>query len=82
MLSREKKFCLFRYPGEKPLFMGSGTITESEEFNGTYFGTILTSASLLRTSAESDAIPDNIKVVILSFSSFLYLTLVQYFSMS
>ncbi|KAG5561178.1 hypothetical protein RHGRI_004259 [Rhododendron griersonianum] len=48
--------------GEKPLFMGSGTITESEEVNGTYFGTILTSASLLRTSAESDAIPDNIKV--------------------
>ncbi|XP_058198758.1 putative protease Do-like 14 [Rhododendron vialii] len=48
--------------GEKPLFMGSGTITESEEVNGTYFGTILTSASLLRTSAESDAIPDDIKV--------------------
>lgn len=49
--------------------MGSGTITESEEVNGTYFSTILTSASLLRTSAESDAIPDDIKVVILSFSS-------------
>ncbi|XP_058198717.1 putative protease Do-like 14 [Rhododendron vialii] len=60
-----KKFCLFRYLGEKPLFMGSGTIAESEEVNGTYFGTILTSASLLRTSAESDAIPDDIKVNVL-----------------
>ncbi|KAH7865891.1 hypothetical protein Vadar_012741 [Vaccinium darrowii] len=50
--------------GGKPLFMGSGTIVDCEEVNGAHLSTstILTSASLLRTSAESDALPNDIKV--------------------
>lgn len=43
--------------------MGSGTIIESEEVDGTHFSTILTSASLLRSTPESDAMPDDIKVI-------------------
>ncbi|KAG5531160.1 hypothetical protein RHGRI_025949 [Rhododendron griersonianum] len=48
--------------GSEPFFMGSGTIIESEEVDGTHFSTILTSASLLRSTPESDAIPDDIKI--------------------
>ncbi|XP_058216101.1 putative protease Do-like 14 isoform X2 [Rhododendron vialii] len=50
--------------GGKPLFMGSGTIVDCEEANGAQLSTstILTSASLFRTSAESDALPNDIKV--------------------
>ncbi|KAI8556130.1 hypothetical protein RHMOL_Rhmol05G0228000 [Rhododendron molle] len=50
--------------GGKPLFMGSGTIVDCEEANGAHLSTstILTSASLFRTSAESDALPNDIKV--------------------
>ncbi|KAI8537870.1 hypothetical protein RHMOL_Rhmol09G0057800 [Rhododendron molle] len=48
--------------GSEPFFKGSGTIIESEEVDGTHFSTILTSASLLRSTPESDAIPDDIKI--------------------
>lgn len=44
---------------------GSGTIIGCEDVNGTYISTILTSATLLRSSWESNAIEDDIKVVIL-----------------
>ncbi|KAG5531161.1 hypothetical protein RHGRI_025950 [Rhododendron griersonianum] len=49
--------------GGKPFFMGSGTIIESEEVDGTHLSTILTSASLLRSTPESDALPGDIKVI-------------------
>ncbi|KAM7473627.1 hypothetical protein LguiB_020870 [Lonicera macranthoides] len=48
--------------GGKPLFMGSGTIIDSADVNGIYVSTILTSASILRSSPELDAIPNDIKV--------------------
>ncbi|KAH7866490.1 hypothetical protein Vadar_021093 [Vaccinium darrowii] len=50
--------------GGKALFMGSGTIVDCEEAIGTHLSTstILTSASLFRTSAGSDALPDDIEV--------------------
>lgn len=56
----------FFFQGGKPLFMGSGTIVDCEEANGAHLSTstILTSASLFRTSAESDALPNDVKVVL------------------
>ncbi|KAG5531163.1 hypothetical protein RHGRI_025950 [Rhododendron griersonianum] len=58
--------------GGKPFFMGSGTIIESEEVDGTHLSTILTSASLLRSTPESDALPGDIKIdVYLSDGKFL-----------
>ncbi|KAI8021670.1 putative protease Do-like 14 [Camellia lanceoleosa] len=48
--------------GGNALFMGSGTIIDCENVNGTYFSTILTSASLLRSSAELEAVPEDIKI--------------------
>ncbi|CAL5328791.1 unnamed protein product [Camellia sinensis] len=47
--------------GGNALFMGSGTIIDCENVNSTYFSTILTSASLLRSSAELEAVPEDIK---------------------
>ncbi|KAM7475479.1 hypothetical protein LguiB_022722 [Lonicera macranthoides] len=43
--------------------MGSGTIIDSTNDNGIYVSTILTSATILRTSSEEAAIPDDIKIV-------------------
>ncbi|KAM7471257.1 hypothetical protein LguiA_009440 [Lonicera macranthoides] len=48
--------------GGKTLFMGSGTIIDCVDVNGIYVSTILTSASILRCSPESNAIPKDIKV--------------------
>ncbi|KAI8026048.1 NPC intracellular cholesterol transporter 1 [Camellia lanceoleosa] len=48
--------------GGNALFMGSGTIIDCENVNGTYCSTILTSASLLRSSAELEAVPEDIKI--------------------
>ncbi|KAH7857275.1 hypothetical protein Vadar_010828 [Vaccinium darrowii] len=50
--------------GGKPLFMGSGTIVDCEEVCGAHLSTstVLTSASLLRTSTGSDALLNDIKV--------------------
>ncbi|KAG5531609.1 hypothetical protein RHGRI_026280 [Rhododendron griersonianum] len=48
--------------GSEPFFMDFGTIIGSEEVDGTHFSTILTSASLLRSPPESDAILDDIKI--------------------
>ncbi|GMP37227.1 hypothetical protein CsSME_00009012 [Camellia sinensis var. sinensis] len=48
--------------GGNALFMGSGTIIDCENVNSTYFSTILTSASLLRSSAELEAVPEDIKI--------------------
>ncbi|KAH7852718.1 hypothetical protein Vadar_028299 [Vaccinium darrowii] len=48
--------------GGKTLFIGSGAITECEGVNGAYISTILTSASLLRSSPELNVVPDDIKV--------------------
>ncbi|KAF7137258.1 hypothetical protein RHSIM_Rhsim07G0026700 [Rhododendron simsii] len=48
-------------PGGETMFAGSGTIIVCEEVNGTYTGTILTSATLLR-STESNAIQEDIEV--------------------
>ncbi|CAL5321530.1 unnamed protein product [Camellia sinensis] len=48
--------------GGNALFMGSGTIIDCENVNSTYFSTILTSASLLRSSAELEAVPEDIKM--------------------
>ncbi|KAG5538543.1 hypothetical protein RHGRI_019205 [Rhododendron griersonianum] len=49
-------------PGGKLMATGSGTIIGCEDVNGTYISTILTSATLLRSSWESNAIEDDIKV--------------------
>lgn len=56
--------CQHPGPGGETMFAGSGTIIVCEEVNGTYTGTILTSATLLR-STESNAIQEDIEVVIL-----------------
>ncbi|KAM7473630.1 hypothetical protein LguiB_020873 [Lonicera macranthoides] len=48
--------------GGKHLFMGSGTIIDSADVNGIYVSTILTSASILRSSCGKAAIPSDIKV--------------------
>ncbi|KAI8545290.1 hypothetical protein RHMOL_Rhmol07G0029900 [Rhododendron molle] len=48
-------------PGGETLFAGSGTIIGCEDVNGTYTSTILTSATLLR-STESNAIQEDIEV--------------------
>ncbi|KAM7473649.1 hypothetical protein LguiB_020892 [Lonicera macranthoides] len=61
MLNTESR-SLFHCVGGKPLFMGSGTIIDSADVNGIYVSTILTSASILRSSPELDAIPNDIKV--------------------
>ncbi|KAM7473623.1 hypothetical protein LguiB_020866 [Lonicera macranthoides] len=44
--------------------MGFRTIIDSADVNGIYFSTILTSAGILRSSPELDAIPNDIKVSI------------------
>ncbi|XP_058184448.1 putative protease Do-like 14 isoform X2 [Rhododendron vialii] len=49
-------------PGGETMFVGSGTIIGCEDVNGTYSSTILTSATLLRSSTESNAIQDDIEV--------------------
>lgn len=43
--------------------MASGTIIKCEDVNGTYSSSILTCASLLRPSTDSNTMGDNIKVV-------------------
>ncbi|KAH7852448.1 hypothetical protein Vadar_024907 [Vaccinium darrowii] len=48
--------------GGKMLFLCSGAITECEGVNDAYISTILTSASLLRSSPEINVVPDDIKV--------------------
>ncbi|KAL7237194.1 hypothetical protein ACSBR1_020291 [Camellia fascicularis] len=48
--------------GGNALFMGSGTIIDCENVNGTYFSTVLTSASFLRSSAELEAVHEDIKI--------------------
>ncbi|KAI8545298.1 hypothetical protein RHMOL_Rhmol07G0030400 [Rhododendron molle] len=53
---------IITYAGGKLMTTGSGTIIGCEDVNGTYISTILTSATLLRSSWESDAIEDDIKV--------------------
>ncbi|XP_028088347.1 uncharacterized protein LOC114288930 isoform X1 [Camellia sinensis] len=65
--------------GGNALFMGSGTIIDCENVNSTYFSTILTSASLLRSSAELEAVPEDIKVII-SIKVFFVLGTIQYYS--
>lgn len=57
---------IFLCLGGKAFFWGSGTIIECEDVDGAYLSTVLTSASLLRSPSESNAIADDIKVV--SFS--------------
>ena len=59
--------------------MGSGTMIDCENVNGTYFSTILTSASLLRSSAELEAVPEDIKVII-SIKVFFVLGTILYYS--
>lgn len=49
------------HTGDEPLFMASGMIIGCDVVNGKYLSTILTSASLLRTSPEINTIADNIK---------------------
>ncbi|XP_058184461.1 putative protease Do-like 14 [Rhododendron vialii] len=49
-------------PGGETMFVGSGTIIGCEDVNGTYTSTILTSATLLRSSTESNALQDDIEV--------------------
>ncbi|XP_058223988.1 putative protease Do-like 14 [Rhododendron vialii] len=48
-------------PGGETMFAGSGTIIACEDVNGTYTSTILTSATLLR-STESNDIQEDIEV--------------------
>lgn len=50
------------HTGGEALFMGSGTIIRSEVVSGTYLSTILTSASLFRSSFNSNVVPNDIKV--------------------
>ncbi|KAF7154033.1 hypothetical protein RHSIM_Rhsim01G0093600 [Rhododendron simsii] len=49
-------------PSGETMFVGSGTIIGCEDVNETYTSTILTSATLLRSSTESNAIQDDIEV--------------------
>lgn len=56
--------CQHPGPGGETMFAGSGTIIGCEDVNGKYTSTILTSATLLR-STESNAIQEDIEVVIL-----------------
>ncbi|KAG5564653.1 hypothetical protein RHGRI_000742 [Rhododendron griersonianum] len=60
-------------PGGETMFVGSGTIIGCEDVNGTYTSTILTSATLLGSSTESNAIQDDIEVVILVIEVNVYL---------
>ncbi|XP_058222421.1 putative protease Do-like 14 isoform X2 [Rhododendron vialii] len=53
---------IITYAGGELMTTGSGTIIGCEDVNGTYISTILTSATLLRSSWESNAIEDDIKV--------------------
>lgn len=48
--------------------MGSGTVIDSADVNGIYVSTILTSASILRSSCGKAAIPNDIKVVIYTYT--------------
>lgn len=58
------------------MFPGSGTIVDCEEVNGTYTSTILTSATLLRSSPESNSLQDDMKVVILVIKVMVF---IQYY---
>lgn len=53
---------LVSHTGGKAFFWGSGTIIECEDVDGAYLSTVLTSASLLRSPSESNAIADDIKI--------------------
>ncbi|KAF5938130.1 hypothetical protein HYC85_025636 [Camellia sinensis] len=53
--------CLTSLTGGK-MFACSGTIIECEDVNGTFISTILTSATLLRSPIDANAILDDIKV--------------------
>ncbi|WOG82752.1 hypothetical protein DCAR_0101920 [Daucus carota subsp. sativus] len=53
---------LISYTGSQRLFICSGTIISSYAADGGFLGTILTSASLLRSPTIQDSVADDIKV--------------------
>ncbi|KAL6538057.1 hypothetical protein OROGR_012045 [Orobanche gracilis] len=53
--------------GSQRLFICSGTIVNSYGANGEFFGTILTSATLLRCPTTEDSVADDIKVDVYLF---------------
>ncbi|KAH7861355.1 hypothetical protein Vadar_025099 [Vaccinium darrowii] len=55
--------CSHVIAGDEPLFMASSMIIGCDVVNGKYSSTILTSASLLRTSPEINTIADNINLM-------------------
>ncbi|KAH7866464.1 hypothetical protein Vadar_020685 [Vaccinium darrowii] len=63
---------LVSYEGGKKMFAASGTIIGSEKVNGTYTSTVVTSSTLLRSSSESNAIQDDIKVKVYLFDGRLF----------
>ncbi|GAU25375.1 hypothetical protein TSUD_70280, partial [Trifolium subterraneum] len=58
---------LTSYTGPQRLFICSGTIVNSYGANGNFFGTILTSATLLRCPTTEDSVADDIKVDVYLF---------------
>ncbi|KAK1352273.1 PDZ domain-containing protein [Heracleum sosnowskyi] len=58
---------LISYTGPQRLFICSGTIVNSYGANGEIFGTILTSATLLRCPKTEDSVADDIKVDVYLF---------------
>ncbi|KAK1352279.1 PDZ domain-containing protein [Heracleum sosnowskyi] len=58
---------LTSYTGPQRLFICSGTIVNSYGANGEFFGTILTSATLLRSPTSEDSVADDIKVDVYLF---------------
>ncbi|XVF57615.1 hypothetical protein PTKIN_Ptkin06aG0219500 [Pterospermum kingtungense] len=56
---------LISYSGEKRIFWASGIVIECDNVNGTFFSTILTSASLLRLGASENSLPEKFKVEVI-----------------
>ncbi|XVF57607.1 hypothetical protein PTKIN_Ptkin06aG0219000 [Pterospermum kingtungense] len=56
---------LISYYGEKRIFLAFGIVIECDNVNGTFFSTILTSASLLRLGASENSLPEKFKVEVI-----------------
>ncbi|KAL1831929.1 putative protease Do-like 14 [Daucus carota subsp. sativus] len=53
---------LTAYSGDNRIFICSGFIMECDNICGTFMGTILTSATLLRSASDADMVADDLKI--------------------
>ncbi|XVF57662.1 hypothetical protein PTKIN_Ptkin06aG0222700 [Pterospermum kingtungense] len=62
---------LISYSGEEQIFWASGIIIKCDNVNGTFFGTIMTSASLLRHDACENSLPKKFKIEVILHDGYI-----------